>query len=42
MCDICDNLINGSECSCWCKCGFPHSQCVCDFTEEDFKKMGYL
>jgi hypothetical protein len=32
-CEVCDLF----ECTCFCKCGLPHDQCVCGFTPEDFK-----
>lgn len=32
-CEVCDLF----ECTCFCKCGLPHDQCVCGFTEDDFK-----
>jgi hypothetical protein len=32
-CEICDMI---EDCSCWCKCGLPHEQCICGFKPEDF------
>ena len=32
-CEVCDLF----ECTCFCKCGLPHDQCVCGWKEEDFK-----
>ena len=31
-CEVCGQY----ECTCFCDCGLPHEQCVCDFTEEDY------
>lgn len=33
-CDVCDLF----ECNCFCKCGLPHDQCVCGWTDKDFVK----
>lgn len=35
-CEVCDAPMN-TECSCFCNCWMNHNQCVCDFTEEDWK-----
>jgi len=32
--------LSEDECTCFCECGFPSIQCVCDFTEEDYTKFG--
>jgi len=32
-CEVCDSF----ECNCFCKCGLPHDQCVCDFKQEDWE-----
>lgn len=31
-CEVCDSY----ECTCFCECGLPHDQCVCDFEEDDY------
>lgn len=33
-CEVCDSF----ECTCSCKCGLPHDQCVCGFTKKDFEE----
>lgn len=32
-CEVCDSL---EKCTCFCKCGLPHDQCICNFSEDDF------
>ena len=33
MCEKCEGI---QECTCFCKCGLPHLECVCGWTKEDF------
>lgn len=37
-CEVCDSL---EECSCFCDCWLPHSQCVCDMTLLDWNQYSY-
>lgn len=34
-CEVCDTP--EGECTCFCKCGLHPLDCVCRWTEEDFK-----
>lgn len=36
ICDICGQICKGA---CYCKCGLPKHECVCEWSEDDFENF---